>query len=248
MSRGARLIAFAGVLFLATFTFSVCSKPAPADSTALIAPMTPVVSVSETYGVAPQAAAISLPWVGAWRTIIVGETPAAIVESDLVNNLAAPNTLADTTWIKSGRAAWSWWSDMASPSDFKKQQTYIDLAHDLHWEYSLVDLGWHQMKNGGDVAQLAAYAKQQGVGLILWYNSGGKHNQVPDAGPQDKMDDPLVRDVEMARIAALGIKGIKVDFMQSDKQYVIALYHDIMRDAARHKLLIDFHGATLPRG
>ena len=202
----------------------------------------------ETYGVAPQAAAISLPWVGAWRTIIVGETPAAVVESDLVNNLAAPNTLADTTWIKPGRAAWSWWSDMASPSDFKKQQTYIDLAHDLHWEYSLVDLGWHQMKNGGDVAQLAAYAKQQGVGLILWYNSGGKHNQVPDAGPQDKMDDPLVRDAEMARIAALGIKGIKVDFMQSDKQYVIALYHDIMRDAARHKLLIDFHGATLPRG
>ena len=202
----------------------------------------------ETYGVAPQAAAISLPWVSAWRTIIIGETPAAVVESDLVNNLAAANTLTDTSWIKPGRAAWSWWSDMQSPSDFKKQQTYIDLAHDLHWEYSLVDLGWHDMKNGGDVTQLAAYAKQQGVGLILWYNSGGKHNQVPDAGPQDKMDDPLVREAELTRIAAMGIKGIKVDFMQSDKQYVIALYHDIMRATARHHLLIDFHGATLPRG
>ena len=202
----------------------------------------------ETYGVAPQAAFISLPWVSAWRTIIVGETPATVVESDLVNNLSAPSTLADTSWIKPGRAAWSWWSDMQSPSDFKKQQTYIDLAHDLHWEYSLVDLGWDRMNNGGDVKQLAAYAKQKGVDLILWYNSGGKHNQVPDANPENKMDDPLVRDAEMTRIAAFGIKGIKVDFMQSDKQYVIGLYYDIMRDAARHHLLIDFHGATVPRG
>jgi hypothetical protein len=202
----------------------------------------------ETYGVAPQAASIPLPWVSTWRVVIVGETPGAIVESNLVNNLSAPNSLADTSWIKPGRAAWSWWSDMESPSDFKKQQTYINLAHDLHWEYSLVDLGWDRMTNGGDITQLAAYAKQKGVGLILWYNSGGKHNQVPDADPENMMDDPLVRDAEMARIAALGIKGIKVDFMQSDKQYVIALYFDIMRDAARHHLLIDFHGATLPRG
>ncbi len=202
----------------------------------------------ETYGVAPQAAFIPLPWVSAWRAIIVGDTPGAIVESDWVNNLSAPSTVTDTSWIKPGRAAWSWWSDMSSPSDFRKQQTYIDLAHDLHWEYSLIDLGWHQMKNGGDINQLVEYAKKKNVGLILWYNSGGKHNQVPDAGPENKMDDPLVRDAEMARIAALGIKGIKVDFMQSDKQYVIALYHDIMRDAARHHLLIDFHGATAPRG
>lgn len=202
----------------------------------------------ETYGVAPQAAFITLPWVSAWRTVIVGDTPGAIVESDWVNNLSTANTLTDTSWIKPGRVAWSWWSDMASPSDFAKQQTYIDLAHDLHWEYSLVDLGWHQMKNGGDITQLAAYARMKNVGLILWYNSGGKHNQVPDAGPENKMDDPIVRDAEMTRIAALGIKGIKVDFMQSDKQYVIALYHDIMRDAARHHLLVDFHGATLPRG
>jgi hypothetical protein len=51
LSRGARLIAFAGVLFLAAFTFSLCSKPAPAESPSVAAPllseMTPVVSVKE---------------------------------------------------------------------------------------------------------------------------------------------------------------------------------------------------------
>jgi hypothetical protein len=52
----------------------------------------------------------------------------------------------------------------------------------------------------------------------------------------------------MARLEKWGIKGIKVDFFQSDKQFVIGLYLDILRDAARHHLLVDFHGATLPRG
>ena len=115
-------------------------------------------------------------------------------------------------------------------------------------QYSLLDLGWDEMKNGGDVKQLAAYAKSKGVDLTVWYNSAGKHNQVPDAGPKDVLNDPLLRDAEFARIAALGIKGVKVDFMQSDKQFVIAMYHDIIRDAAKHHLVIDFHGCTIPRG
>jgi hypothetical protein len=52
----------------------------------------------------------------------------------------------------------------------------------------------------------------------------------------------------MAKLEKAGIKGIKVDFMQSDKQYVIRLYQDILRDAARHHLFVDFHGSTMPRG
>ena len=36
--------------------------------------------------------------------------------------------------------------------------------------------------------------------------------------------------------------------MQSDKQYVIALYEDILRDAAANHLFVDFHGSTIPRG
>jgi hypothetical protein len=51
LSRGARLISVAGLLFLAVFTFSLCSKPAPAESPSVAAPllgeMTPVVSVKE---------------------------------------------------------------------------------------------------------------------------------------------------------------------------------------------------------
>jgi hypothetical protein len=202
----------------------------------------------ETYGVAPQAAAIRLPWTSPWRAVIVGERAGAISESTLVTTLAAPSVLKDTSWIKPGVASWSWWSDMSSPSDYTKLVSYVDMSARLGWPYTLIDLGWHQMKNGGDVKQLADYAATKGVGLLIWYNSAGKHNQVPDAGPYDVMADPILRDAEFTRIAAMGIKGIKVDFMQSDKQFVIALYHDILRDAAKHKLLVNFHGCTIPRG
>lgn len=202
----------------------------------------------ETYGVAPQAAAIQLPWVSPWRVVIVGERAGDISESTLVSTLAAPSVLKDISWIKPGVASWSWWSDMSSPSDYTKLLAYVDMSARLGWPYTLIDLGWHQMKNGGDVKQLIDYAAAKDVGVLIWYNSAGQHNQVPDAGPYDVMADPLLRDAEFARIAAMGVKGIKVDFMQSDKQFVIALYHDILRDAARHKLLVNFHGCTIPRG
>lgn len=136
---------------------------------------------------------------------------------------------------------------MSSPGDYAKLVPFVDAAAKFHWPYSTIDLGWDHM-TGGDIRQLAAYAAQKNVGLLVWYNSAGQHNRVPDAGPRDILNDPLRRDAEFARLAALGVKGIKVDFMQSDKQFVIGLYHDILRDAARHHLVVDFHGATVPRG
>ncbi len=202
---------------------------------------------AETYGVAPQAASITLPWNSPWRVIIVANRAGGIAESTLVTDLARPAEFADTSWIEPGVASWSWWSDMGSPRDYAKLALSVDAAAKFGWRYTLLDLGWPEMV-GGDIRQLVAHAKDRGVNLIVWYNSGGKHNQVPEAGPRDLLTDPLGRDAEFARISALGIKGIKVDFMQSDKQYVIALYHDILRDAARHHLVVDFHGCTIPRG
>jgi len=201
----------------------------------------------ETYGVAPQAAAITLPWTSPWRVLIIGSTLGTIVESTLVTDLAPPQVFGDVSWIKPGRVSWSWWSDMTSPRDYEKVFPFVDLASRLHWEYSLLDAGWQEMKEGGTPEDLADYARARGVGLIAWYNSGGAHNRAED-GPRDLMVDPETRRAEMKRIAALGLKGIKVDFMLSDKQYVIGLYQDILRDAYANRLFVDFHGATIPRG
>src|SRR6185436_4807948 len=53
---------------------------------------------------------------------------------------------------------------------------------------------------------------------------------------------------ELQKIRDLGIAGVKVDFFAGDAQSTIAYYHDILEDAARIGLSVNFHGATLPRG
>jgi len=46
----------------------------------------------------------------------------------------------------------------------------------------------------------------------------------------------------------MGVKGLKIDFFGGDGRSMIAYYIDILKDAATEGLLINFHGATLPRG
>ncbi|MCI0635211.1 MAG: glycoside hydrolase family 97 catalytic domain-containing protein, partial [Actinobacteria bacterium] len=98
-----------------------------------------------------------------------------------------------------------------------------------------------------DVPALVEYAAARNVGIHLWYNSGGPHTVI-NATPRDRMLDPEVRRDELRRIAAWGVRGIKVDFFQSDKQDRIQQYLDILNDARDARLLVNFHGATLPRG
>jgi hypothetical protein len=99
------------------------------------------------------------------------------------------------------------------------------------------------MKNG-TIHDLIAYAKAKGVGLLLWYNSGGPHNIVTEK-PRGTMLLKDVRRFEFAMLKKWGIKGVKVDFFQSDKQNIIQLYHDILKDAADYQIMVNFHGCTI---
>ena len=190
--------------------------------------------------------AATLPWEMPWRVIIVGDSLANIVESTLVTDVCPPSRVTDTSWIKPGRVAWSWWSDNPSPQDGAKQKKFVDLAAEMGWEYVLVDANWDIMDNG-NVHDVLRYAKQKGVGVLLWYNSGGPHNVVTEK-PRDTLTYPEVRKHELELLQKWGVKGIKVDFFQSDKQDVIGLYHGIMADAAARQIMVNFHGCTLPRG
>jgi hypothetical protein len=142
--------------------------------------------------------------------------------------------------------SWSWWSDNDSPGDLSKLRAYVDLAHEFGWEYSLVDANW-TVHSEEEMRSLVRYAGDRNVRLFLWYNSGGPHNRVTEQ-PRDRMHEPGVRRAEMAKIAQWGVAGIKVDFFHSDKQAGIALYLDILADAADHRLMVNFHGCTIPRG
>jgi len=188
----------------------------------------------------------TLPWATPWRVIMLGDSPADIVESTLVTDVSAPCVVKDRSWIKPGRASWSWLFDHDSPQDCTKLKAWVDLAAEMGWEYSLVDANWDRMKNG-TIHDLIAYANGKGVGLLLWYNSGGPHNHVSEK-PRGLMDHKEIRREEFATLKKWGIKGVKVDFWQSDKQNIIQLYQEVLKDAADFQIMVNFHGCTLPRG
>ena len=200
----------------------------------------------EGRGIGDVSPTSALPWTMPWRVVILGDAAARVAESDLVSDLSPPSRVADTSWIKPGRASWSWWSESDSPKHAEALNRFVDLAAEMGWEYSLVDANWNFMETG-KIEDVVAHAREKGVGLLFWYNSGGPHNDVTEA-PRDRMLARDVRRAEFAKLRDWGVRGVKVDFWQSDKQDRIRQYRDVLADAADFHLLVNFHGCTLPRG
>jgi hypothetical protein len=201
----------------------------------------------EAEGIGDINATGILPLRTPWRVVIASRKLSDVFESNLVTHVASdPEEGVDYTWVKPGRAAWSWWSEQGSPRDFEALKKFIDFTAEIKWEYFLVDANWNEMK-GGTIEDLVKYASTKSVGIWLWYNSGGKHNTVTEQ-PRDIMADPERRKAEFQKLAGWGVKGVKVDFFQSDKQWMIGHYMDILRDAAQHRIMVNFHGCAIPRG
>ena len=182
-----------------------------------------------------------------FRIIMIG-TLSDIVESTLVTDVAVQCQIQDTSWIKPGVSSWIYWANNHGSKDFNKVKEYIDLAHDMHWPYTLIDWEWDEMSGGGNIEDALAYARERGVKVNLWYNSGTSWIGPGAPGPQDRLRTAEAREREMTRLEEMGVTGIKVDFFLPDKSDMVDYYLDILEDAARHHLLVDFHGCTIPRG
>ena len=188
----------------------------------------------------------TLPSRTPWRIIAIG-TLKTIAESTLGTDLALPAKKIDGSFIKPGKASWSWILKKDDSTVFSVQRKYIDYAADMKWQYCLVDANWDTMIGYDSVELLSEYAVKKNIGLLLWYNSAGDWNTVK-YHPKDKLLTHEGRMKEFSRLEAMGIKGVKVDFFGGDGQSMINYYQDILEDAAAHHLLVNFHGATLPRG
>lgn len=186
------------------------------------------------------------PWYTPWRIIAVGSLK-TIVESTLGTDLAPAAVLKDASFVKPGKASWSWINSKDDNLTFNEQKKYIDYAFDMHWQYCLIDADWDTKIGYDSIKILSDYAAQKNVSLILWYNSAGDWNTVA-YHPKNKLLTREGRIKEFSRLADMGIKGIKVDFFGGDGQSMMKYYLDILKDAAEYKLLVNFHGATLPRG
>ncbi|MBN2234830.1 MAG: glycoside hydrolase family 97 catalytic domain-containing protein [Opitutales bacterium] len=185
------------------------------------------------------------PWKTPWRVVILGSL-ANLVESTLVTDLAPAPVSQYEAWSP-GVATWSWGLLQDESVNFDTQKAFIGFAARMGWKYCLIDADWDTRIQHMGIRQLVSYAESMGVDLFLWYNASGKWNKTTYT-PKGVMNDPISRNTEMARISRLGVKGIKVDYWPGDGQSSIAYYHDLLNDAARHKLLVILSGGTIPRG
>lgn len=201
---------------------------------------------AENGGVGDATIAASIPSLTSWKTITVGETLKPIVETTSAYDNVRP--LYEPTQVyQPGRSTWSWilWQDASC--NYKDQQTFIDLAAAMGYEYILIDALWDKQIGYENMPSLITYAQSKGVDVLLWYNSNGNWNDAPQ-GPKHCLDSAPARQKEMAWMKTLGVKGIKVDFFGGDKQATMKLYEDILTDANQYGIAVVFHGCTLPRG
>ena len=208
-----------------------------------------------------------VPMVSPWRVLMVGRTAGDLVTNDLVATLATPSRVTDMSWIKPGVSAWdAWWTGvnptqpqhkgLHARGDNRSHREYIDFASEMGWPYQLVDWFWYQnmtneRKNvfsrpnnpSGDFTQstpdidvpgLVDYARSKNVRLFVW----GHSLDLQTAGV----------DKTLAYLASLGVAGVKIDFINSDSQEAVQWCVGVLEAAARHRLMVNFHGAYKPTG
>ena len=185
-------------------------------------------------------------WHTPWRVVIVGSL-ADVVESTLVTDVAEPCLLEDTSWIHPGVVSWVYWAYNHGSNDYNIIKKYVDMAATLHLPYVLIDAEWDEMTDGKTIEDAVAYARQQGIRPLIWYNSSvGWIDGAP--GPKFRLNKPEDREREFAWCEKIGVAGVKIDFFSGDNQMNMDYCIDLLESAARHHLLVNFHGATIPRG
>jgi alpha-glucosidase len=186
----------------------------------------------------------SLPHHSAWRVLLVADQPGRLVESNVITSLNPENRIADTSWIKPGKASWDWWSGSLNaegkPSfSTETMKYYVDFAAKSGFEYMMVDAGWSdfgditKMNGKVDIPELVKYAAAKNVRIWIWLYYQATDKQMEEAFPLYEK---------------WGVAGLKIDFIERDDQKGIEFYYRTAELAAKHHLMVDFHGATKPSG
>ena len=190
-------------------------------------------------------------WHTPWRVVIIGKL-ADIVESTLVTDVSESSKLEDTSWIKPGVVSWIYWAYNHGSNDFSIIKKYVDMAVVLKLPYVLIDAEWDEMdkiasNEGKTIEDAVAYANSKGVKALIWYNSSiGWVDGAP--GPKFRLNKLEDREKEFAWCEKIGVAGVKIDFFSGDNQANMDYCQDLLESAARHHLLVNFHGAPIPRG
>ncbi len=201
-----------------------------------------------------------------WRTIVVSDKAADLLNSKLILNLNEPSALKSTDWIKPQKFVGMWWEmhvgkanwDLASGkhgANTANVKKYIDFAARYHFDGVLVE-GWNQGWEDWfgnwkenvfdfitpypdyDVNALTAYAKEKGVRLIMHHETSGS------ATNYERWMDPAFQFMVLHNMNSVktGYVGRIIPRGEHhDGQWMVNHYQRVAEKAASYKIMIDAH-------
>ncbi|NQU54244.1 MAG: glycoside hydrolase family 97 protein [Bacteroidetes bacterium] len=181
-----------------------------------------------------------------WRIFAIAENDADLITNTLVYQLATPSQIEDVSWIKPGVVTFDWWgrrniygTDFKSGMNTATAKYFIEFCSDFGFEYFLFDDSWSKQDDllsihpDLNMEEVMAYAKKKEVKIMVWAIWNTFIKQEKEAWEQ---------------FEKWGISGIKFDFMNRDDQKMVEFYYDVAEEAAKRKMVLDFHGAYKPSG
>jgi alpha-glucosidase len=174
-----------------------------------------------------------------WRVVMIGADLNTMVNNDMVHNLCpSPDKLLfpqgiKTAWIKPGRAVWKYLNG-GGDGTVEVMKKFTDGAASLGFEHNILEGFWSRWTDD-QIKELVQYSNEKNVSIWFWKHSKSLRNKAS-------------RDSFFSRCHSLGVAGVKLDFFDHEAKEVIDLYEDILKETAKYKLMVDFHGANKPTG
>lgn len=192
-----------------------------------------------------------------WRVTLVAADLNGLVNADLIQSLGEapdpvlfPDGMA-TEWIRPGKGLITWAVFGNDGAQWWRQKWFVDMCAAMNCEYLLLDGGWRSeqwgfLRDGGDLwarlTELCQYGAERNVGIFVW----SAYPEGRDDGPG--LTDPAERRAFLDRCKAAGVKGVKIDFFDSESRDTIEVYEAFLRETAQRRLMVNFHGANKPTG
>ena len=182
-----------------------------------------------------------------WRTFLITEDDKELIGDDMIFKLSSPNKIGDVSWVKPGQVSWEWWHDAAlygvdfeSGYNLNSYKYYIDFASTFGMKYIIMDEGWAKSTIDPftpnptiDLHELIKYGNQKNVKIILWLTWLTVEKNL---------------ETVFKTFSEWGIAGVKIDFMDRSDQWMVNYYERVAKEAAKYKIIVDFHGAFKPAG
>lgn len=190
------------------------------------------------------------PAASPWRVAICADTQLGLLKNnDIILNLnPPPEEGLDFSWVKPGVTSWDWWVESNNSLSTELTLRLVDFAAEMGWPYHTIDGGWYGFarrpnhgpniefapRKGFDLARIVEHARGKGVGIWVWVH----WQEVEDTGVEETF----------SRLERWGVKGVKIDFHDRQDQWMVCWYEKVARTAARHRIMVNFHGSHKPTG